>query len=245
MPRNLQEERESWSEVAHRPSRIPNLPELAPEWGSEWDGREIPSQYGGFSRNEWDGHGEAEATLVDPYWIMRSPSPVELFAPPCDAYGPIHSAFEPTYDLQPYEDTVRIDKDRLSLAVTIPLVSSYDIFSPLGQRKVVTQRKAPHGGRLLRARSEAYHVKMRIHDMDELPRLLRLCLCPNLSSLSTFDIKNPIKIKSPGPVTHVNLQYLNMHGRLFNDDDMGQGLFNAIRLDFYATQRIYTSSKEQ
>ncbi|KAG1744310.1 hypothetical protein EDD22DRAFT_851418 [Suillus occidentalis] len=33
-----------------------------------------------------------------------------------------------------------IDKDRLSLAMTIPLVSSYGIVSPLGQRKVVAQR---------------------------------------------------------------------------------------------------------
>jgi hypothetical protein len=38
------------------------------------------------TRNEWDGHGEAEATLVDPDWIMRSPSPVELYAPPCFAF---------------------------------------------------------------------------------------------------------------------------------------------------------------
>jgi hypothetical protein len=56
-------------------------------------------------RNEWDGHGEAEAILVDPDWIMRSPSPVELYAPTNFAYGPIYSTLEPTFDLQLYEDT--------------------------------------------------------------------------------------------------------------------------------------------
>ncbi|KIK31702.1 hypothetical protein CY34DRAFT_19652 [Suillus luteus UH-Slu-Lm8-n1] len=54
------------------------------------------------ARNEWDGHGEAdsEAILVDPDRIMRSPSPVELYAPACVAYGSIYSTIEPTYDLQ-------------------------------------------------------------------------------------------------------------------------------------------------
>jgi hypothetical protein len=71
-------------------------------------------------------------------------------------------------------------------------------------------------------------VKIRILDMDELPRLLRLS--PNLPSLSMFDIENLITIESPGPVMHANLQYLTVHGHLFNDDDMGHGLFNAITL---------------
>jgi hypothetical protein len=72
-------------------------------------------------------------------------------------------------------------------------------------------------------------VKIRILDMDELPRLLRLS--PNLSSLLMFDIENPIKIESPGPVMHANLQYLTVHGHLFNNNnDVGHGLFNTITL---------------
>ncbi|KAG2744665.1 hypothetical protein P692DRAFT_20877615 [Suillus brevipes Sb2] len=87
-------------------------------------------------------------------------------------------------------------------------------------------------------------VKIRILDMDELPRLLRLS--PNLPSLLMFDIENLIKIESPGPVMHANLQYLTVHGHLFNDDDMGHGLFNAITLpNLRLRYTTHASSKEQ
>ncbi|KIK41654.1 hypothetical protein CY34DRAFT_805814 [Suillus luteus UH-Slu-Lm8-n1] len=59
------------------------------------------------------------------------------------------------------------------------------------------------------------HTKIKIHELDEFPRLLRLC--PNLSSLSMFDITLPIKVETSGPVTHANLHYLHMHGGLFGD----------------------------
>lgn len=38
---------ESANKEARRPRRIPSSrnPEFAPGWGSEWDGREMPSQY--------------------------------------------------------------------------------------------------------------------------------------------------------------------------------------------------------
>jgi hypothetical protein len=71
-------------------------------------------------------------------------------------------------------------------------------------------------------------VKIKIHELDEFLRLLRLC--PNLSSLSVFDIMNPIKIETPGPVTHASLQNLHMYGSVLGDDDVGVGLFNAITL---------------
>ncbi|KAG1762517.1 hypothetical protein EDD22DRAFT_566879 [Suillus occidentalis] len=59
------------------------------------------------ARGEWGGHCEpdSEVILVDPDWIMRSPSPVELYAPACVAHGSIYSTIEPTYDVQQYEDT--------------------------------------------------------------------------------------------------------------------------------------------
>ncbi|KIK37620.1 hypothetical protein CY34DRAFT_15597 [Suillus luteus UH-Slu-Lm8-n1] len=80
-------------------------------------------------------------------------------------------------------------------------------------------------------------VKTRIHELDELPRLLRLC--PNISSLSMVDIKNPIKFESPGPVTHVNLQYLQVRGRFkLPSDDVGHGLFNATLSQTFASLNI-------
>ncbi|KIK32904.1 hypothetical protein CY34DRAFT_18726 [Suillus luteus UH-Slu-Lm8-n1] len=36
---------------------------------------------------------------------MRSPSPIELYAPACVAYGPVYSTPEAAYDLQQHEGT--------------------------------------------------------------------------------------------------------------------------------------------
>jgi hypothetical protein len=54
------------------------------------------------------------------------------------------------------------------------------------------------------------HIEINPHGLDEFLHLLRLC--PNLSSLSMSEIKNPIKIEIPEPVTHDNLQYLTVRG---------------------------------
>ncbi|KAG2748345.1 hypothetical protein P692DRAFT_20805227 [Suillus brevipes Sb2] len=72
------------------------------------------------------------------------------------------------------------------------------------------------------------HIEIKIHELDEFPRLLSLC--PNLTFLSMDDITDPIKIEIPEPVTHANLQHLHIHGSFFNDYDVGVGLFNAITL---------------
>ncbi|KAG1771197.1 hypothetical protein EDD22DRAFT_842790 [Suillus occidentalis] len=77
------------------------------------------------------------------------------------------------------------------------------------------------------------HVEINPHGLDEFIHLLRLC--PNLSSLSMSEIKNPIKIESPEPVTHDNLQYLIVRGQLFNHNDLGVGLFNAITPPTFAS----------
>ncbi|KIK34835.1 hypothetical protein CY34DRAFT_812646 [Suillus luteus UH-Slu-Lm8-n1] len=75
--------------------------------GSEWFTRRhlrknlpLPQRE---NTNEWNSH--ADAILVDPDWIMRSPSPIELYAPTHFDYGAIYSNFDPTCDLQQYEDT--------------------------------------------------------------------------------------------------------------------------------------------
>jgi hypothetical protein len=77
--------------------------------GSEWFARRhlrnnlpLPQRENTINPNEWNSH--ADAILVDPDWIMRSPSPIELYAPTYFAYGDIDSAFEPTCGLQQYED---------------------------------------------------------------------------------------------------------------------------------------------
>jgi hypothetical protein len=70
------------------------------------------------------------------------------------------------------------------------------------------------------------HLKIQILQLDEFPRLLRLC--PNLSSLSMVGILDAIQ--TPESVTHTNLQYLRMCGSLFGEHGVDLGLFNAITL---------------
>ncbi|KIK35011.1 hypothetical protein CY34DRAFT_812476 [Suillus luteus UH-Slu-Lm8-n1] len=78
--------------------------------GSDWFARRLMRhnlplpQRADNTRNEWGGHSEAEAILVNPDWIMRSPSPVELYSPAYVAYGANYSTLDATCALQQFED---------------------------------------------------------------------------------------------------------------------------------------------
>jgi hypothetical protein len=72
------------------------------------------------------------------------------------------------------------------------------------------------------------NLKIKIHWLVEFLHLLPQC--PNLSSLSMFDVKEPIKYAYPDRTTHAKLQHLHIHASLIGDNDVGVGLFNALTL---------------
>jgi hypothetical protein len=77
------------------------------------------------------------------------------------------------------------------------------------------------------------HVEIKMWELESLHHLL--LICPNLYSLSVFDILDPFAHRladneTLSTVTHTNLQYLRMYGSLVGGRDVGVDLFDVITL---------------